>query len=759
MPGEIRRLQDALADRYAIQHEVGHGAAAIVYLAQDLRHGRPVALKVLRAEVARDLGPDRFLREIRITARLQHPHILPLLEAGEAAGRLYYAMPYVEGHSLRLRLARERHLPIEDAVRIAQDVASALSCAHGHDVLHRDIKPENILLSAGQAVVADFGIARAVTLASDGESSSPGLAIGTPDYMSPEQAAGSRDLDGRTDVYALGCVLYEMLAGETPYAGATTQAIMARHALDPIPPLRTVRPTVAEDLERAIAKALAKVPADRFATAAEFSDALAPYGGPKATRVTPVPVSPARPANSIAVVPFANLSPDPDNEYFSDGLSEELLSGLSKLAGLRVAARTSAFAFKGKDMDVRAIGRELGVGTVLTGSVRKAGSRLRITAQLVNTADGYQLWAEQYDRQLDDVFAIQEEITAAIVKVLKLTLLGGERAAPGRPASGDVAAYELYLRGRYFWNKRTEPGLEKAIEYFRQAIAQDAAYAPAFAGLADCYTILAIYGARPPRETMPLAKEAAEQALQLDPALAEAHASLGCVRAMFDLDWHGAEREFRRAIDCDPYYPTAHHWYALNCLAPLGRCDEAATRMQVARDLDPLSPVITTSVGVQEYFARHYDRAIDACRRTLELDERFPIAHYFLGLAQTELGGHDEAIAELKQAAALTGGTVEISAALAYAYARAGRHDDARAVLTELLQRSAHGYVSPALLGQVYAGLGDHERALASLEAAYEERAVDLAWLKVRPVFDGVRDDARYHALVRKMGLLEPGPA
>ncbi len=543
-----------------------------------------------------------------------------------------------------------------------------------------------------------------------------------------------------------------MLVGEPPFTGATAQALIARHALDPIPQVRTVRPTVPESLEYLIGKAMAKVPADRFATAGEFRRALAACAVDKAPAASSLPHAPSA-GKSIAVLPFVNLSPDPENEYFSDGLSEELTGALCKVPGLRVVARTSAFAFKGKDADVRTIGRQLNVRVVLSGSVRKAATRLRIAAQLVSVADGYHLWSEQYDRELDDVFAIQDEITGAIVNVLKLTLLSDEGGGVARQASDDVEAYELYLKGRHFWNKRTEQGVDKAIEYFRQALAHDAGYAPALAGLADCYTILGIYGARAPQQVMPLAKDAAARALSIDPSLAEAHTALGCVRATFDFDWPGAEQEFRRAIEIKPSYPTAHHWYALNCLAPQGRFDEALGQMQRAREFDPLSPVITTSVGVAHYFAREYRRAIDAYYQAIEIDAHFVMAYFFLGLAHAALGAMDDAIARLEHAQRLVGDSAEVAAALGYVYAVAGRAGEAAALLGELEARRQRAYVSPALISQVYVGLGDRERALEALQEAARQRAADLIWLRVRPVFDPLREDPRYAALVARIGL------
>ena len=438
---------------------------ATVYLARDRKHGRPVAIKVLRGEIATALGPERFLREIEIAAGLTHPHILPLHDSGQVDGFLYYVMPFVEGESLRGRLEREQQLPLEDALQITREVADALSFAHSRDVVHRDIKPENILFQAGHAVVSDFGIARAITAAASGTRTEAGIPIGTPGYMSPEQAAAELHLDGRSDVYSLGCVLYEMLAGGPPFTGPTPQAVLARHSLDPVPALRTVRQAVPLAVEQAVMKALEKMPADRFTTATEFADALRT---PPAGRPAPAPAA----AKSIAVLPFANLSPDPENEYFSDGITEEIINALGHLPGLHVAARTSSFAFKGKSTGIGEVGARLRVATVLEGSVRRAGSRVRITAQLVNVADGYHLWSERYDRELDDIFAIQDAIARTIAHRLELALAGPAGDLLVTPPTENLAAYQLYLKGRYFWNQRGA-GLAKALDCFQQALLLD----------------------------------------------------------------------------------------------------------------------------------------------------------------------------------------------------------------------------------------------------------------------------------------------
>jgi serine/threonine protein kinase len=414
-PDLLPRLQAALGDRYRIERELGQGGMGIVLLAEDQKHHRQVAIKVLKPDLAAALGRERFLREIATAARLTHPHILPLHDSGEADGFLYYVIPYIEGESLRDRLTRERQLTLEDAVQIAREVADALNYAHGQNVLHRDIKPENILLSAGHALVTDFGIARTITDGGGGQLTEVGSLVGTPAYMSPEQVDGSPHIDGRADIYSLGCVLYEMLVGERPFRGTTLTALIANRLSSPTPSPRAVRELVPQGVDAAVRKAMASLPADRFSTGAQFADAL---GTPRASEAAPA----AAPDRSIAVLPFKNQSSDPEAEYFSDGIAEEIINALAQLPGLQVAARTSSFAFKGKSADIAEVGAKLKVATVLDGSVRKAGNKVRITAQLVNVLDGYYLWSERYDSELDDVFAIQDHIARAIAQRFEVML-------------------------------------------------------------------------------------------------------------------------------------------------------------------------------------------------------------------------------------------------------------------------------------------------------------------------------------------------
>src|SRR5437870_4165629 len=604
MADHSERVRASLAGRYTIERELGRGGMATVYLARDLKHDRLVAVKVLRPELAAVLGAERFLREIRLTAQLQHPHILTLIDSGEADGFLYYVMPYVEGESLRQRLEREGQLPLDEALRITRAIASALDFAHARGVIHRDIKPENVMLHQGEPMVADFGIALAVSTAGRERLTETGLSLGTPAYMSPEQASAEPRLDGRSDQYSLACVLYEMLAGEPPYTGPTAQAIIAKRFSEPVPHLRTVR-DVPERVEQAVTKALAKVPAARFDTAAQFGSALADKRPAVRAAVSPprrrlavllgLPVLALAAAGvlhwrarasagfsalpSVAVLPFANLSGDTATDYFSDGMTEELINALVQVQGLRVPARTSAFAFKGKTADIGEVGRRLNVANVVEGSVRREGTTVRITAQLITVSNGYHVWSRTYDRDLRGVLAVQEEIARAIAGALEVKLRQADVAALARRYPENVEAYDLYLRGRYFWYRRTADGMRKAIEYYQRAIALDSGYALAYRGLADAYVLGGQFGYLPRREAYPKAKAAALKAVALDSGLAEGFVSLARVRQNYDWDWPGAQQAFRRAIELNPRYGLAHSWYGLFLGTVLSVKDRKSTRL------------------------------------------------------------------------------------------------------------------------------------------------------------------------------------
>ena len=757
-------LRTGLADRYRLERELGRGGMARVYLAHDLKHDRPVALKVLHPELGATLGLERFQREVRTAARLQHPNILTVFDSGTAghpaaeggsprADLLWYSMPYVEGESLRDRLRREVQLPLDEAAAIAREVAEALDYAHGQDVLHRDIKPENILLSRGHALVADFGISRALRPNDAGQGgerlTETGLTLGTPAYMSPEQAGGGERLDARSDVYSLGCVLFEMLAGEPPFTGPTAQAIIARRFTEGAPSPRRGGRAVPLELDRVVLRALAPVPADRFPSAAAFADALR-GGEPWASRTSDRPESPGGPEPSIAVLPFANLSPAADNEYFADGMTDELINALAKVRGLHVVSRTSCFAFKGRPEDAREIGRRLQVRTVLEGSVRRAGSRLRVSTHLINVADGFLLWSESFDREAEDVFAIQDEIARAIGGALRVRLLEPRHEARVRPPTDDLEAYGLYLKGRHFWNRRTEQDLRLGMRYFEQALARDPGFALAHAGLADSWALLGFYSAEPPGEVFPKAKRAAHEALAREPGLAEAYPSLAYTSMYYDWDWAEAERAFHRAIELHPGYATAHQWYA-NFLSVVGRADESIAEFERALALDPLSALKFAALGWGCYFARQYERGVAECRRAIELEPSNMVAHAWLAMGLEALGRSGEAVTCSEETAKLSGGGVSSLGFLGHAYAAASRAGEARAVLEELMRLSETRYVSHYDVALIHLGLGEADAAVEWLERGYEGRDHQMVFLKVDPRLDGLRDRRDFGRLLERM--------
>ncbi len=747
---EIADRLSAIADRYRILEEIGRGGSATVFLAEDLKHGRRVAMKVLRPVPGTAYEPERFLREIRIAARLAHPQILPLHDSGECNGLLYFVMPYAGCESLRNRIAREGPLPIDVAVRITRAVASALAYAHRHGIVHRDIKPENILLLEGEPVIADFGIATALSAAgwesvyvTDG-----GFAVGTPAYMSPEQASAEQGLDGRSDQYSLACVLYEMLAGEPPFAGTGARATMVRHAVETPPSVRTRRPNAPAAIERAIARALAKAPAERFPTVAEFSEALVTA----VPEPIPAALGPAGRARSIAVLPLVNASADPENEYLSDGITDELIIALSKVEGLHVASRTSVFALKGLREDVRTLGGRLNVSAVLEGTVRRAGNRLRVTVQLTGVEDGRTLWSERYDRELADVLEIQDEIARTIVSTLRATLLRDLGDAPRRRYTANHRAYQLYLKGRYSWNRRTQQAIAEGIRYFEQAIAEDAGYALAYTGLADSYALQLDYRGAPVRDGMERAKAMARKALELDDSLAEAHTSLGWVLFIYDWDWAAAAREFARAIALDPGYSVARQWHAWFLVA-MGRIEAGLAEARRAAELDPASVSIRRSLGWLCYYAREPEAALEHLRRAFELNPTAEENHRLLGLAYLQLGKYDEAVGAFRESVAASTNPALATAELGVTAALRGRIDEARAILEELRRQSRERYISPVALVKLYTALGDRDAAFEQLERAYQDRRGWLVYLKVEPALDPLRDDRRFGRLQERMKL------
>jgi len=787
LPDILDRLQASLGDRYRIERELGRGGMATVFLAQDLKHDRPVALKVLHPDLAQVLGPERFLREIRLCARLQHPHILVVHDSGNADGLLWFTMPFVQGENLRSRLTRERQLQLESALRIAREVADALHYAHQNGVIHRDIKPENILLSGSHALVADFGIARALSPEGSEQLTESGISLGTPRYMSPEQAVAQRDIDQRTDIYSLGCVVYEMLTGEPPFTGPTPQAVLAKRLSEPVPHLRTGR-DVPLALERAVTKALARSPADRFPTAAEFAEALEMDGvrdredsaptmaasRPRRLLARPVAIGlavlvlalgvlaglkwvrPSRPAPSAstAVLPFVDLSPQKDQEYFSDGLTDELITTLSQVPGLRVPARTSSFQFKGQNPDLQEVGRKLHVGSVLEGSVRKSGNRLRVSVQLISIEDGYQLWAESFDRDLSDVFAVQEEVARSIVSALRVRLSPNKDSALAARPTADLQAYDLYLKGRYAWNQRTGPSLEEAVRYLTQATARDPSFARAWAALADAELLVVPYsGHGTVAAAWERAKAAAQRALALDSTSAEAYTALGYGNTIYGWNWTAAEDNFKRALAADSNYANGHHWYG-DFLAGRGRLDESLAEMSRAHQLDPLALQNTIEWGWVSYLMHRSDDAESRIRLALDLNPNYAQAHWRLGLVQIQQRKYPEAIASIQRSIDLGVFQPYAAGGLMTAYALSGDRAAAKKVLDDLERRFPQEYVPPVSIAIGYAALGDTAQGLEWLNRAIDQRDIYIPENFFEPLLDPLRNNPQ---VLRRMGIKSDG--
>jgi TolB-like protein/tetratricopeptide (TPR) repeat protein len=760
----------ALTDRYQIERELGHGGMATVYLAQDLKHHRHVAIKVLRPELAAVLGPQRFLREIEIAAGLRHPQILPVYDSGDADGLLYYVMPFVEGESLRDRLKREKQVPLDDALQIIREVADALTYSHGHDVVHRDIKPENILLESGHAVVADFGIARAITAAGADRLTETGLVVGTPAYMSPEQATGADHVDGRSDVYSLACVLYEMLTGDPPFTGSSAQAILARKAVGEVLSVRSIRRTVPEGVERALERALAASPADRFPTIQAFAAAVIAPVRPAHHRVVSYAAVTAAVVLAIvavwtrggdggasarldrlAVLPFANLTGSPEQQHFVDAMHDAVIAELSQIGALTVISRQSVLRYRETQKSVPEIARELGVDVVVQGSVFRAGDTVRITAQLLQARPSERhLGSQTFQRNLDNVLALHGEVARAIAGQIEVVLTPGELRRLTRARPVNPAAYEAWLRG---WVARegTGPSTQRCIGHANEALAIDSGYAAAYALAAGCYNNLTYVTQTPAQDAFPKAKAAALRAIEIDPSLGEAHTALAWTLAVYEWDWSGADRAFREAIRLGPGTAATHLWYGF-FLAWLGRHDEAMDQARRAEELSPGDPVARQNVAVVLYLARRYDEAIAAAKRTIDLAPNIGWGYDRLANAYEAKKMYSQAVTAWEQAARLIGGATR-RAFLARAYALAGRQDDASRVLGDLLRLETTTYVSPVAIASVYIGVGQLNEAIAWLERGYDRRDGEMVLLKTWPVLDPIRPDPRFQRLLRRMNF------
>ena len=789
-----------IISHYRILEKLGEGGMGEVYLAEDTKLNRKVAIKFLQPDASGgEPAGRRLLREARAAAMLDHPNICAIHEIGEHGGRSFIVMQYLEGETLDRRIKRQT-LTLKQVLAVGADVADALSTAHARGIIHRDIKPSNIIVTPrGQAKVMDFGLASVTPAVVRPETetqsvlTAPDAVMGTVPYMSPEQLKGE-PLDARTDIFSFGVTLYEAVSGQRPFASASTATTVSAILTEEPPPLSRYSADVPDELQRVVRKCLEKDRDRRYQSAADLAvdlqnlrrdsetQAAVPASGSRAAAIAvqarrrTVAIAavlaiaavaggwylvrrfqqaspPVTTIASIAILPFVNSSGDQNTEYLSDGITESIINAFSHLPALRVMARATVFRYKGKDIDPQRAGRELGVDAVVAGRVLQQGDTLVIQADLVRVSDGSQLWGDRFNRKMADLLTVQDEMARQITERLRLRLTQNEQRLVEKHYTDSTEAYELYLKGRYFFVKTTEDGLDKSIAYYQQAVTADPNYALAYVGLAQSYSVLGgVFGFRSPRDTLPRSLEFATKAVTLDPKLAEAHAALASYKLNYAWDWAGAEQEIRLALDLNPNYSTAHVTYG-SYYQSMGRLDAAIAERKLAQQLDPLSPFATANAGYPYYYARRYDEALEQYRRAVDLDPNYPWTHLWIGQAYVQKGMYKEAIDAIDQAIRLSGGDIRAKATLGHAYGVAGRQAEARAILDELKKRSAERYVSPYFLALVYAGLNDADRAVASLEATYRERHPYLIFFGVEPVFDRLRSDPRVLALQKRIGL------
>jgi serine/threonine protein kinase/tetratricopeptide (TPR) repeat protein len=749
-------LTGGVVSHYRILERLGSGGMGVVYLAEDLRLGRHVALKFLSADLAQTVDSrERLLREARSASALNHPHICTVHEVGEHDGQPFISMEWLEGETLRERLERGP-LPVAAALQLGVQVADALEAAHARGLVHRDLKPANLFLTRrGDVKVVDFGLAKSVegdsnaqTIAGGPALTQPGTAVGTVAYMAPEQARGE-PVDARTDLFALGVVLYEGVTGHLPFGGTTT-ALAFDAVLNREPKaVSELNRDVPAALDGVIRRLLAKSSHSRVQSARELREQLEIIRASVVRRASDA--SGTRAVPSVAVLPFANISADPENEYFSDGITEEIISALSALRGLRVAARTSSFAFKGRTADLAEVGAKLNVATVLTGSVRKAGSRLRITVELVSIAEGFQLWSQRYDRQAEDIFAIQDEIAEAIASRLKVSLEAQPEEA-ARPRTEKIDAYQAYLKGRFAINQRGR-GLLEALELFDSSLALDPDYPLALTGQGDAYALLSFYGYLPAHEAMSKARAAALRALDQAPGLADAHATLLFISCMYDWDWHSVRRQFERAMAANRHCVPALQWYSLYLALITGEMDEALSTARRALDVDPLSAYSHIALNLAFIGAGRYEEAEAAARTALDLAPDAWIALRNLGITLNLAGRNDEALAALERGMAVSNRHPWMISTYALGLSLAGRHEAAAAAHAELLEASAHTFVQPMFISISYAAVGDFDIAMDWLERSYRERDPIVVMNYWAQSARGFREHPRFAAVMARTGV------
>ena len=788
---------DEIISHFRVIEKLGAGGMGVVYKAVDTRLDRPVALKFLPDNLAQDSQAlERFRREARAASALNHPGICTIYDIGEQDSRTFIAMEFMDGETLRSHI-HGKALPLEETLKLGIQIAEALDAAHAEGIIHRDIKPANIFVTKrGQAKVLDFGLAKlvpkgvAVTGADFGDetpdsTSIVGIISGTPSYMSPEQVRGD-NLDPRTDIFSLGLLLYEMAAGRQAFGGGTGGAIIEAVLTQSPVPARSINPDIPAKLEEIINKALHKDRDQRYQHAAEIctelyrlergtdsswrvatedggsgpissTSDLHSTGEQRAANSTTQtgtlrPVRVSKIIDSLAVLPFENASRDAEHDYLSDGIAASLINTLATVPKLRVMAQSTVFRYKGRGIDPQAVGRELNVRAVLTGKIMQSGGSLRIGTELVDVATGTQLWGAHYDRKPGDIFAIQDEISNEISEKLRLKLTRTEKKRLIKRQTDDAEAYRLYLKGRHHWNRWTEDGFYKAIEYFQQAVDKDPGYALASTGLADSYVLLGWNSYLPPKEAFPKARAAAMAALRLDPELGEAHAPQAAVLWLHDWQWPEAEMEFKRSLALNPAHPTASHWYA-EYLMTMGRQAEAIARMKNSLELDPLSLIISVAIGWAFYMARQYSDAIEQLQRTIEMDPNYPVTYWILGLLLRKMGRYELAIAESEKGVRLSGGSPLMNAALAQTLATAGAREKALQILDDLTKLATQKYVTPYFFAGIHIGLGEEDHAMEYLEKSYEEHSHWLMYLHMDPSMDGLRSNPRFQDLLRRVGL------
>jgi serine/threonine protein kinase/tetratricopeptide (TPR) repeat protein len=764
--GLVRRLLDGLRGssagsssdipgrlgRYRIVDRLGQGGMGTVFAAEDESLGRRVAVKIITE-------PDestrrRFRREARAAAGVNHPNVCQVYEIGEDRGQLFLAMELLTGEALSSRLARGPMEPVE-VISLGRGVLAALTALHETGIIHRDLKPSNVFLTPHGVKLLDFGLARPVpkeltrSIEQGTELTQPGLVIGTPRYMAPEQVLG-RDVDARTDLFATATILYEAVTGRPAFLGETVVEVLSATLHDQPPPL--TGDATLEALDRVLRHGLAKQPADRPATAAEMAaeiEEIAEIAGtPSSSGARPLAVRASRP--SIAVLPFTNMSPDKDQDYFCEGMAEDVLNALTKVDGLRVVARASSFRFAGKSHDVAHIGKALEVDHILEGSVRTAGDRLRVTAQLIRVDDSSHVWSQRYDRQKEDVFAIQDEISEHLVDALRVRLVGEGRAEPVRRHTDDVEAYHLFLKGQHNWYRRESDSLQKAAAFFEEAARKDPAYALAHVGLANAYSSLGYYGMEPVA-ALEKARAAVERALALDDRLAEAHSARGLMQMWLLWDWEGAEQSFKASIERSPEHVLGRCWYSF-LLGSTDRQTESLRMAESALALDPLSPYVITCLGLSHFNQGENERAIEVVRGALDMEPGFLYTHWVLGGACARSGRHEEALSVLEKAVALSGRAPYYLGWLVYAYGAAGRHEEGLAIVEELKERAGREYVAPTFLAWAFTGLGEREEALTWIEKAYETQSPPLAMHHATLLGD-LRSEERFREIRRRMKL------